>query len=102
MTEDVYERLWSTIQHFETSECIADCALEVADKTGVSVCQMRSPVRVREVAHARQYAMYLARQRTSKSLLQIGSFFGGRDHTTVIHSIRAVERRMRAAERAAQ
>jgi chromosomal replication initiator protein len=35
--------------------------------------------------------MYLARQMTGKSLKQIGEFFGGRDHTTVLHGCRKTE-----------
>ncbi len=35
----------------------------------------------------RQISMYLARKHTNMSLLEIGGFFGGRDHTTVLHGI---------------
>jgi chromosomal replication initiator protein len=41
--------------------------------------------------------MWAARRTTDKSLAQIGAFFDGRDHTTVIHAVRKVERR-RAAD----
>ena len=44
-----------------------------------------------EVAIARQVAMYLCREYTSSSLTNIGLYFGKRDHSTVIHSIRKVE-----------
>ena len=40
---------------------------------------------------ARQLSMYLAKNMTTKSLKGIGAFFGGRDHSTVIHSCRAVQ-----------
>jgi hypothetical protein len=46
------------------------------------------------IAHPRQVAMYLASELTPKSLPAIGRCFGGRDHTTVIHAIRAVRRRI--------
>ena len=36
--------------------------------------------------------MYLARQLTSQSLEEIGNYFGGRDHTTVLHASRAITR----------
>jgi chromosomal replication initiator protein len=49
--------------------------------------------RVREVAHPRQAAMFLSRKLIGMSLQEIGRRFGGRDHTTVIHSIHSVERR---------
>ncbi len=42
----------------------------------------------------RQVAMYLSRKLTSASLLEIGEKFGGKDHSTVIHSIKKVEERM--------
>jgi chromosomal replication initiator protein len=43
--------------------------------------------RRKEVAQARQMAMYLAREETSASLPKIGLALGGRDHTTVIHGV---------------
>jgi chromosomal replication initiator protein len=43
-----------------------------------------------EVATARQIAMYIARHNTTYSLKTIGGFFGGRDHSTVIHSINKI------------
>ena len=48
----------------------------------------------REVAQARQVAMYLAYELTPKSMVDIGERFGGRDHTTVLHAIRCTQRRM--------
>ena len=51
------------------------------------------PCRRKNVAHARSVAIFLARHLTGKSLVEIGRFFGGRDHTTVLHSIRVVKKR---------
>lgn len=51
------------------------------------------PSRRKNVAHARSTAIFLARRLTGKSLVEIGGFFGGRDHTTVLHSIRVVKKR---------
>jgi chromosomal replication initiator protein len=45
------------------------------------------------VSHPRQAAMFLSRKLTGMALQEIGRRFGGRDHSTVIHSLRAVERR---------
>lgn len=42
--------------------------------------------RTKNIANARQIAMYLAREMTSMSLFDIGQVFGGRDHTTVLHA----------------
>ena len=48
--------------------------------------------RSRAVVRPRQIAMYLAKALTSRSLPEIGRRFGGRDHTTVLHSVRKVDR----------
>ena len=58
----------------------------VANHYGVTVADMKSPSRKREFVNARKMAMYLIRMFTNYSLIQIGSFFGGRDHSTVIHA----------------
>ncbi|HEV7222090.1 MAG TPA: DnaA/Hda family protein [Pirellulales bacterium] len=57
----------------------------------LKVAELKSPSRRRAVVVARDVAMYLARQMTGKSLKQIGEFFGGRDHTTVLHGCRKTE-----------
>jgi chromosomal replication initiator protein len=46
--------------------------------------------------------MYLAKQLTSRSLPEIGRRFGDRDHTTVLHAIRKVEREIEANPRVAE
>ena len=48
--------------------------------------------RTKEIVLPRQVAMYLLRSETGASLLEIGSELGGRDHTTVLHGIRQIER----------
>jgi chromosomal replication initiator protein len=53
--------------------------------------QLRSRRRSRDALLPRQVGMYLARQLTELSLQQIGAYFGGRDHTTVLHACRKVE-----------
>ena len=55
---------------------------------------MTSQQRRQSICHPRQIAMFLSAELTPKSLPEIGRRFGGRDHTTVIHAIRAVKRRM--------
>ncbi|GMU38790.1 MAG: ATP-binding protein [Phycisphaerae bacterium] len=56
------------------------------------------PRRPRSLAGPRQIGMYLARHMTRHSLQEIGAFFGGRDHTTVIHGVRTVARRIEGSE----
>ena len=57
--------------------------------------QLQSPRRYQNVVLPRQISMYLARQLTTLSLVQIGAYFGGRDHTTVLHACRKVEQTMK-------
>jgi len=62
----------------------------VAETFGVPVERMKARGRASQIAHARQVAMYLARELTHLSLAQIGEQFGGRDHTTVLHAHRKI------------
>jgi chromosomal replication initiator protein len=55
---------------------------------------MTSQRRDKSVSHPRQLAMYLCRELTPRSLPDIGRRFGNRDHTTVMHAIKAVEKRL--------
>ncbi|NVM57540.1 MAG: hypothetical protein HWN51_05415, partial [Desulfobacterales bacterium] len=50
--------------------------------------------RPQDVALARQVAMYLVRELTGASLVSIGLHFAGRDHSTVIHACRTIEKKM--------
>ena len=55
---------------------------------------MKAKTRKREVVQARQLSMFLAKHHTKNSLKSIGQFFGGRDHSTVIHSCQAIQNLM--------
>jgi chromosomal replication initiator protein len=63
----------------------------VCDYYKISENDIRGKSRKQEIVNARQVAMYLAKQLTKSSLKTIGLHFGGRDHSTVIHSCQAVE-----------
>ncbi|MCU0607692.1 MAG: chromosomal replication initiator protein DnaA [Candidatus Edwardsbacteria bacterium] len=52
---------------------------------------LRSKKRTKELVHPRQIAMYLSRSLTTASLNDIGSRFGGKDHTTVIHAVAKIQ-----------
>ena len=67
----------------------------VADYFKIKVSEMYSKKRFRSVARPRQVAMALAKELTQQSLPEIGEAFGGRDHTTVLHSVRKVEQMMK-------
>jgi len=62
----------------------------VASHYGVSLESLKSKSRKRELVTARQAAMYLAKRYTDHSLKSIGYYFGGRDHSTVIHALQTV------------
>jgi len=70
---------------------------QVAEHYRIRKAEMTSARRAREVARPRQVAMYLSKQLTPKSLPDIGRRFGGRDHTTVIHAVKQIER-LRASD----
>ena len=66
----------------------------VSKEMRVTERQLIGKGRTMEVAIARQSAMYLSRELTSSSLINIGLHFGGRDHSTVIHACKTIEKKM--------
>lgn len=67
----------------------------VADYFKVSLDQMKSKVKKREIVIPRQVAMYFCKRYTQLTLALIGENFGGRDHSTVIHALESVEDMMK-------
>jgi chromosomal replication initiator protein len=63
----------------------------VAKEWGVTVDGLRSKTRTKTLTTPRQIAMYLTRELLATQLVEIGNAFGGRDHSTVIHSIEKVQ-----------
>jgi chromosomal replication initiator protein len=63
----------------------------VTSRFDVRVSDVQGRKRSRSIALPRQVGMYLARQLTTHSLEEIGDFFGGRDHTTVLHANKLVK-----------
>jgi chromosomal replication initiator protein len=72
-----------------TAERIAQC---VGSYFRVQTRQLQSRRRYRSILLPRQIGMYMARALTGLSLKQIGAYFGGRDHSTVLHACRKIER----------
>jgi chromosomal replication initiator protein len=58
----------------------------VADYFNIKVSDLRAKKRTVSIVRPRQIAMYLVRELTSHSFPEIGEYFGGKDHTTVLHS----------------
>ena len=77
---------------------IRNIVAEVAAFHNITTGQILSPSRERRFVRPRQIACYLAKSLTNNSLPQIGRRIGGRDHTTVLHSTRTIERLMTADE----
>ncbi len=69
-------------------ENVAAIIKAVADEFGLSVAQLMTPSRSHAVWKPRMAAMYYARQMTGCSLPELGEFFGGRSHTTVLRAVR--------------
>jgi chromosomal replication initiator protein len=65
----------------------------VTDYFHIRLSDLQSKKRPRSVTLPRQICMYFARKLTRLSLGEIGGYFGGRDHTTVMHAVKAVETR---------
>lgn len=63
----------------------------VCEEFGVTLTDMVSKRRARQIARPRQVAMYLSKKLTKRSLPDIGRRFGGRDHTTVMHAVKRID-----------
>jgi chromosomal replication initiator protein len=90
MAKDVLQDLVpATSQRPITAE---DIIIATAAAYGFSADDLRSASRRQPLVLSRQVAMYLCREQTDLSLPKIGTLFGGRDHTTVMHAIDKVKR----------
>lgn len=67
---------------------------EVATHFSIKTSDLKSTKRIKSIMTPRQVAIYLSRRLTSYSLVSIGEKFGGKDHATVIHSIKKIEEEM--------
>ncbi len=70
----------------------------VCEHFKIKLSDLKSKRRSRNIVLPRQTAMYLARKFTQSSLPELGEAFGGKDHTSVLHSIRKVERMLDSNE----
>jgi chromosomal replication initiator protein len=62
----------------------------VAKRLKVKVSDLQGKKRSKAITYPRHVSMYLARELTSRSLEEIGGYFGGRDHSTVLHASRTI------------
>ncbi len=96
LTVEVVERLLSDVLQEElfNQVTIDKIQKKTAEYYHLRVADLLSRRRPAKIVVPRQVSMYLSRQLTDHSLVQIGDAFGGRDHGTVINAIRAVENLM--------
>ena len=80
------------INYSENYVTIENIKKTVCDYFKINISEMLSQRRSRYLVRPRQIAMYLTKNLTSKSLPDIGREFSGRDHTTVIHSVKTIDK----------
>lgn len=83
--------LYTKLSKNASGPSVNNIAKAVARKFGLRLADLKSSSRQKKVVRARSLAMYLSRDLTALSLKMIGDFFGGRDHSTVIHAIQTTE-----------
>ena len=72
-----------------------DVVRKVSELSGISEQGIVGKSRKQEIVEARQTAMFLCRHILDSSLSSVGIYFGGRDHTTVMHAIKTVEKKQK-------
>ena len=96
------EHIYSESSRSSTTLMPSEVLQGVCDYYNIDIERIRGKQREREVVWPRQVAMYLMRQETSASLLQIGTELGGRDHTTIMHGWEKVQTEMTNNDRVRQ
>lgn len=86
------EVLGNALRESEKSCTIETVQKVVAEFFKINVSDLKSPRRLKSLAHPRQIAMYLCKKHVHSSFPEIGNKFGGKDHTTVIHAYRKIEK----------
>jgi chromosomal replication initiator protein len=95
ITEDfAREILKDILVHLDRAVTIDSVKKEVASFFGLKVSDLNSKRRTQNIVFPRQMAMYLCRKLTDSSLPVIGKSFGGRDHSTVIHSVNLIDKKI--------
>ena len=92
----VKERAGKTITGDLTVE---DVVRRVSEVSNVPEKEIVGKSRKMEIAEARQISMYLCRNLIGTSLNNIGVYFGGRDHTTVMHAVKTIDKKQEKIER---
>lgn len=90
--DSTQEVLRDVLRSNEKRLTIDDIQRRVCEFYGAKVSEVLSSKRTQSITKPRHVAMYLSKILTTKSLPEIGKKFGGKDHTSVIHSVRKIER----------
>jgi chromosomal replication initiator protein len=95
ITKETAEEVLKTIASSgPTGLTVESIQREVASYFEVKLHDLKGPKRHRAVAHPRMIAMYLSRHLTSMSYPEIGSRFGGKDHSTIISAVKKIEKKI--------
>lgn len=93
ITVDLTREILGSFTHDRYQSCTIESVQKVvADFYKLNVSDLKSPRRQRSLAYPRQIAMYLCKKHVLSSFPEIGSKFGGKDHTTVMHACKKIER----------
>ncbi len=95
LTKGVLKDLLREPRKLITVDFIQRCVVE---EFGVSLQEIKMKRRNKNIVRPRQIAMYLSRELTDLSLPEIGTFFGGKDHTTVLHSYNKIKEDLKQDE----
>jgi chromosomal replication initiator protein len=88
LTKEVLRDLLKEPKKLITVDFIQRC---VAEEFGIPLPDLKTRRRHKNIVLPRQIAMYLSRELTDSSFPEIGGFFGGKDHTTVLHSYNKIK-----------
>jgi len=98
-TPELEELLKDVLDEEESNTVTIDrIQKKVAEHYDIRIADMTSKRRPANIAFPRQVAMYFARRMTDSSFNEIGEAFGGRDHGTVIHACKLIDKKMTASE----
>ncbi|MDD2556939.1 MAG: chromosomal replication initiator protein DnaA [Desulfuromonadaceae bacterium] len=85
------EVLKDIIVEYSQEITVEDIQKKVTNYFNIKISDIKSAKRTKKFVYPRQIAMYLCRQLTSCSYPEIGEYFGGKDHSTVIHAIKKID-----------
>lgn len=99
ITPELVKRVLTDLFKTKEKEITPDSIKKaVSEYFGIKISELESSARQRNIAYPRQIAIYLIRENTNNSLPQIGKYFGGRDHTTILHSYEKIKSELKTSK----